>query len=235
MGLNWAEYAHGLPWWSVDSSKSARAAAGDAGGGTMALAAGGPGAAGGSSGSDNQGNGSGNAITGRAHNSGSEGGSGAEGIAMGSMVSPTAANSMSQQTPTFNYSNSNSGSGIFGTDEKKIFWRKTCQRLVYLYVLCGYLLMIGMRFHYTVDIFVGFVICVLLWKLYFHTIKSPKIQEQQPIFRIIYWLETRQTPLFPFLLSKDVKLFWWNHSPMHIGGGAALMFGEEAVPVNVSK
>jgi len=61
--------------------------------------------------------------------------------------------------------------------------------LVWTFTICGYLLIITTRFHYTVDVFIGFLLGQLTWSTYHYYIKTLSERRSIVITRFFLWFE----------------------------------------------
>lgn len=61
--------------------------------------------------------------------------------------------------------------------------------LVWLFTIVGYLFIIATRFHYTVDVFLGFLLSLLTWKTYHYYIKTLAERRNIVITRFFLWFE----------------------------------------------
>lgn len=60
---------------------------------------------------------------------------------------------------------------------------------VWLFTIAGYLFIIATRFHYTVDVFLGFLLSSLTWKCYHYYIKTLAERRSIIITRFFLWFE----------------------------------------------
>ena len=65
----------------------------------------------------------------------------------------------------------------------------TAKAFVWLYTVFGYSMIIATHFHYTVDVFIGMCMAVLLWKFYHYYLPTMYIDDQKRINRLFVWLE----------------------------------------------
>ncbi|CAF4567648.1 unnamed protein product [Rotaria sp. Silwood1] len=61
--------------------------------------------------------------------------------------------------------------------------------LVWIFTIIGYLLIIATRFHYTVDVFLGFLVSYLLWQTYHYYIKTLAERRSIIITKFFLWFE----------------------------------------------
>ncbi|CAF1081039.1 unnamed protein product [Adineta ricciae] len=66
--------------------------------------------------------------------------------------------------------------------------------LVWVFTVIGYLLIIATRFHYTVDVFLGFLLSQLTWKTYHYYIKTLAERRNIVITRFFLWFESHGKP-----------------------------------------
>ncbi|CAF1666154.1 unnamed protein product, partial [Didymodactylos carnosus] len=66
--------------------------------------------------------------------------------------------------------------------------------LVWIYAITGYLFLIATRFHYTVDVFIGFLLSILTWKYYHFYIKTLFERSNIMITRFFIWFEGLSKP-----------------------------------------
>lgn len=60
---------------------------------------------------------------------------------------------------------------------------------VWIFTIIGYLFIIATRFHYTVDVFLGFLLSQLTWKVYHYYIKTLAQRRNILITRFFLWFE----------------------------------------------
>ena len=60
---------------------------------------------------------------------------------------------------------------------------------VWVFTIVGYLFIIATRFHYTVDVVLGFLLTVLTWKSYHYYIKTLAERRNIIITRFFLWFE----------------------------------------------
>jgi hypothetical protein len=75
--------------------------------------------------------------------------------------------------------------------------------LIWITAFSGYFFIIATHFHYSVDVFVGFTLTLLVWKLYHHYIKEAMYRDN-PYNKMIAWLEDLSEDLHPELF-KPIK------------------------------
>ncbi|CAF1660752.1 unnamed protein product [Rotaria magnacalcarata] len=61
--------------------------------------------------------------------------------------------------------------------------------LVWIFTIIGYLFIIATRFHYTVDVFLGFLLANLTWQIYHYYVKNLAEQKSIIITRFFLWFE----------------------------------------------
>ncbi len=61
--------------------------------------------------------------------------------------------------------------------------------LVWIFAIIGYLFIIATRFHYTVDVFLGFLLSNLTWQTYHYYIKTLAERRNILITRFFLWFE----------------------------------------------
>ncbi|CAF1232902.1 unnamed protein product [Didymodactylos carnosus] len=62
--------------------------------------------------------------------------------------------------------------------------------IIWLYAITGYIIIIATRFHYSVDVFIGFIITILLFKTYHFYIKTLLERRRIIISRFFIWFES---------------------------------------------
>ncbi len=60
---------------------------------------------------------------------------------------------------------------------------------IWIFTIIGYLLIIATRFHYTVDVFIGFLLSQLTWQTYHYYIKTLAERRNIIITRFFIWFE----------------------------------------------
>ncbi|CAF2984052.1 unnamed protein product [Rotaria sp. Silwood2] len=66
--------------------------------------------------------------------------------------------------------------------------------IVWMFTIIGYLLIIATRFHYTVDVFLGFLLAKLVWQSYHYYIKTLAERRSIIITRFFLWFEDYGKP-----------------------------------------
>ena len=65
----------------------------------------------------------------------------------------------------------------------------TAKIIVWIWVTIGMLVIIATRFHYTIDVFIGFCLCLFIWKLYHYYCLTIYIDKEKWINKLLVWLE----------------------------------------------
>ncbi len=65
----------------------------------------------------------------------------------------------------------------------------TAKILVWVFVTAGMLVIIATRFHYTIDVFIGFCLCFFIWKLYHYYCLTIYVDKEKYINKLLMWLE----------------------------------------------